>query len=68
MTTTTIVHLVFLTVLFAFALGVLGIISLVKRWQSNRKVSEIVSCPSPLARWQYAPDEWPAAVAEEFTG
>jgi len=67
MTTTTIVHLVFLTVLFAFALGVLGIISLVKRWQRNRKVSEIVSCPNPLARWHYAPDEWPAAVAEEFT-
>jgi hypothetical protein len=67
MTTTTIVHLVFLGLLFAFALGVLGLIYLVKRWQRNRKVSEIVACPNPLARWQYAPDEWPRAVAEEFT-
>jgi hypothetical protein len=66
MTTTTIVHLVFLALLFAFALAVLGLIYLVKRWQRNRKVSEIVSCPNPLARWQYAADEWPRAVDEEF--
>ena len=67
MTTTMIVRLVFLAVILVFVLGVLGLVYLVKRWQRGRKASAIVSCPNPLARWKYAPDEWPGAVAEEFT-
>jgi hypothetical protein len=67
MTQTMIARLVFLAVILVFVLGVLALIHLVKRWQRGRKSAAIVQDPNPLARWQYAPDEWPGAVDEEFT-
>ena len=67
MNSTTIVQLVFVVLLIGVGVGVLLLLNFLTRRQHKRKAAAIVSSPKLLARWQYAPDEWTAAVAEEFT-